>query len=163
MTIGIFFIMKAKTVFAANMVKVLGKSKVKELIRHAGAAGISIDYTYVMEVRKGDRNPSLEKSEQIVEVLRLLPGYDWIEHWMFFIPNYFECYQGNVLQQGRITPTQFDDMIAELLVTACRLKFLEVDEQQFEQMKELASYIYQKRIESRTKVERPESNVVNLK
>ncbi len=155
--------MKAKTVFAANMVEVIGKSKVKDLVRQANAAGISIDYTYVMEVRRGDRNPTLEKSEQIVEVLRLLPNYDWIEHWMFFIPSYFENYQGNVLNQGRITPTQFDDMIAELLVTSCRLKFLEVNEQQFEQVKELANYIFQKKIEATLKVERPESNVVNLK
>jgi hypothetical protein len=153
--------MQAKAIFADNMTTVLGDSNVKELVRQARATGIAIDYTYVMDVRKGVTNPSLEKSEQIVQLLRLLPGHDWLEHWMFFIPRYFASpsgnNSGNILQAGsgpglamsagQFDAGRFDEMVAELLVTSCRLQFLSLNEQQFDQVQELARFIYQKQTE----------------
>ncbi|WP_404389935.1 hypothetical protein [Pseudoalteromonas phenolica] len=138
--------MNAKDVFVDNMNTVIGKSKVKELVRQAGEQGIAIDYTYFMGVRRGERNLSTDKSEQITSVLRLLPGYDWIEHWMFFIPDYFKNNSINVLTQPKLTANDFPEMVDELLVLACRLKFLKLDETQFEQLQELAQYISEKQI-----------------
>jgi len=139
--------MQAKAIFADNMSIVIGDSNVKELVRQAKAAGISIDYTYVMDVRRGVTNPSLEKSEQIVQVMRLLPGFEWIEHWMFFIPDYSAQHSGNILNENKLSSEQFDSMVAELLVTSSRLQFLSLDEKQFEQVQELARFIFQKQDE----------------
>ncbi|WP_330149751.1 hypothetical protein [Shewanella xiamenensis] len=136
--------MQAKAIFADNMAVVIGDNNVKELVRQARSAGISIDYTYVMDVRRGTTNPSLEKSEQIVQVLRLLPNHEWLEHWMFFIPDYFKQNTTNVLTDNKLSSSQFESMISELLVTACRLQFLSLDEKQFGQVQELAKYIFQK-------------------
>ena len=81
--------MNAKDVFVDNMNTVIGKNKVKDLVRQASEQGINIDYTYLMDVRRGARNPSIDKLEQVVGMLKLLNGYSNIEFWMFFVPGYF--------------------------------------------------------------------------
>ncbi|MGL4734298.1 MAG: hypothetical protein ACRCWB_04235 [Enterovibrio sp.] len=136
--------MQAKLVFANNMSVVAGNNNIKELVKKGNDAGISIDYTYVMNVRRGLTNPSIEKSEQIVQLLQMLPTLKWIELWMFFIPDYFTNYSSNIMEQKLLPAEQYDAMVAELLVTACRLQFITLDSVQLPQMQELARYIFQK-------------------
>lgn len=136
--------MQAKLVFANNMSAVAGNNNIKELVKKGNEAGISIDYTYVMNVRRGLTNPSVEKSEQIVQLLQMLPNLEWIELWMFFIPDYFTNYSSNIMEQKLLPAEQYDAMVAELLVTACRLQFVKLDSFQLPQMQELARYIFQK-------------------
>ncbi|MBQ4864587.1 hypothetical protein J8L98_23165 [Pseudoalteromonas sp. MMG013] len=137
--------MNAKDVFVDNMVTVLDKSKVKDLVRQANEQGVAIDYTYFMDVRRGSRNPSADKSEQIVTVLRLLPGYDWIEHWMFFVPEYFKQHSSNVLESKQSPEHDTSQLVNELLVMACRFKIIKLEQLQFEQMQELAQFIIQQK------------------
>ncbi len=126
------------------MEQVLGSVSVRSLVETANRDGEAIDYSYVMNVRKGKTNPSLEKTEQIVRILARLPGYGWIEPWMFFVPDYFRLYQTNILNSSQFTRQYFDNFVRELLVTASRLQFLNINEQQFEQMTVLSKYIYHK-------------------
>lgn len=135
----------AKLVFAQNMKSVLGDVALKELVRQANNVGMKMNYTYVNTVRQGDTNVSTDKCEDIVAMLRLLPGYDWIELWMFFAPGYFERNKQNVLESSGFSQEYFDGFVNELLITASRLQFLSITEKQFEQMTELSKYIYQKK------------------
>jgi hypothetical protein len=135
----------AKLVFAQNMQSVLGNTFLKELVRQANNAGIVMNYPYANTVRKGETNVSTDKCEDIVAMLRMLPGYDWIELWMFFVPGYFDRNKENVLDQSGFSQEYFDGFVNELLVTASRLQFLSITEKQFEQMTELSKYIYQKK------------------
>lgn len=134
----------AKLVFAQNMQSVLGTTYLKELVRQANNAGIVMNYPYANTVRKGVSNVSTDKCEDIVAMLRMLPGYDWVELWMFFVPGYFERNKLNVLEQNGFSQEYFDSFVNELLVTASRLQFLSITETQFAQITELSKYIYQK-------------------
>ncbi len=153
MTIGTFS-MNAKDTFVDNMKTVLGTNKVKDLVRQANDQGIELDYSYVMDVRRGSRNPSADKAGQIVAMLTLLPGYDWVELWMFFIPDYFKQHSGNALKSKQLTPSEVSKLVDELLVMACRFKILNLEKLQFEQLQELAQFIIQQREE-----EKPDSKM----
>ena len=137
--------MKALDIFRENMIEVLGKTSVNALVKEYNQAGETIDYSYVQNVRKGTQNPSMEKSEQIVEVLRLIPGYDWIEYWMFMVPGYFKTYNNNILKERQFSQEYFEGFISELMATAHRFQILQLEQKQFEQVAELAKYIYQKK------------------
>ncbi|MEC4090123.1 hypothetical protein [Pseudoalteromonas rubra] len=122
--------MSAKDVFVENMVTVLGKSKVKELVRQANEQGVAIDYTYFMDVRRGSRNPSVDKLEQIVATLQLLPGFGDIELWMFFVPGYFE--QQSVKQSGTnppaaLTEQEFVGKVADALMMYHYFDWVKID------------------------------------
>lgn len=135
----------AKLVFSQNMQSVLGNASLKELVRQVNNGGLVMNYPYVNTVRNGEANASTEKCEDIVAMLKMLPGYDWIELWMFFVPGYFDRNKENVLEQSGFSQEYFDGFVNELLVTASRLQFLSITEKQFEQMTELSKYIYQKK------------------
>lgn len=107
--------MSAKETFVDNMNTVLGRNKVRELVRQANEQGIGIDYTYVMDVKRGSRNPSVEKLEQIVAMLSKLPGFDWVELWMFFIPEYFATHSGNVMKSASNKQTNLSSVQSDSL------------------------------------------------
>lgn len=137
--------MKALDIFRDNMIVVLGKTSVNALVKEYNQTGETIDYSYVQNVRKGTQNPSMEKSEQIVEVLQLIPGYEWIEYWMFMVPDYFKRYQTDILKEHQFSQQYFEGFVSELLTTAHRFQILQLEQKQFEQVAELAKYIYQKK------------------
>lgn len=134
-----------QAVFADNMDMLLGKHNMKELVANANQHGTLLDYTYFMSMRRGKANASIEKCEIAVEILRNLPELDWIEVWMFFVPQYFKQYRVNALKETSLDVVKFDSIVHELLVTGHRLQFVCLSEQQFEQTAELARYIYQSR------------------
>ncbi|PWF64931.1 hypothetical protein CBX96_03980 [Shewanella sp. BC20] len=134
-----------QAIFADNMDTLLGKHNMKELVANANQHGTLLDYTYFMAMRRGKANASIEKCEIAVEILRNVPGFDWVEVWMFFVPQYFKQYQTNALKETSLDAVKFDALVRELLVTGHRLQFLCLSEQQFEQTAELARYIYQSR------------------
>lgn len=139
--------MKAAEIFRNNMVDVLGKASVSALVEafNLNQTGESIDYSYVQNVRKGKQNPTIEKSEQIVRVLQLLPGYSWVEYWMFMVPDYFKRFTQNALEQNTFSQQYAEGYVAEVLTTAHRFKIVELEKKQFEQLTELARYIHQQR------------------
>ncbi|WP_338728117.1 hypothetical protein V8687_09585 [Shewanella baltica] len=134
-----------QAIFADNMDTLLGKHNMKELVANANQHGTLLDYTYFMAMRRGKANASIEKCEIAVEILRNLPELDWIEVWMFFVPQYFKQYRVNALKETSLDVVKFDSIVHELLVTGHRLQFVCLSEQQFEQTAELARYIYQSR------------------
>jgi hypothetical protein len=137
--------LKAIDVFRQNMIDVLGKASVRALVKEYNQAGETIDYSYVHRVRNGTQTPSVDKSEQIVDMLRLLPGYDWVENWMFLVPDYFKTHSCNVLKERQFSQQYFEGFVSELMATAHRFQILQLEQKQFEQVAELARYIYQKK------------------
>lgn len=136
---------KAIDIFRENMIDVLGKASVSALVKEYNQAGDTIDYSYVQKVRKGVQIPGVDKCEQIVEVLQLIPGYDWVEYWMFLIPDYFKTHSCNVLKERQFSQQYFEGFVSELMATAHRFQILQLEQKQFEQVAELARYIYQKK------------------
>lgn len=137
--------MEARDVFIANLNDVLGKkTSVSALVEQFRSQGESIDYSYVMNVRKGKANPSLEKSQQIVSMLKLLPNYSWVEYWMFFVPDYFKRFTRDALAERELTAQGFENFLTELLSTANRFQILKLEKKQYEQLVELGRYIRQK-------------------
>ena len=137
--------MDGKAIFVANLNDVLGKkTSVSALVEEFKSRGESIDYSYVMNVKKGSTNPSLEKSQQIVSMLKLLPNYSWVEYWMFFVPDYFKRFNRDALAEREISSQFLDSYINELLTTAHRFQIVKLDQKQFDQITELAKYIRQK-------------------
>lgn len=137
--------MDGKAIFIANLNEVLGKkTSVSALVEEFKSRGESIDYSYVMNVKKGSTNPSLEKSQQIVSMLKLLPNYSWVEYWMFFVPDYFKRFNRDALAERELTAQEFDSFLSELLSTANRFQILKLEKKQYEQLMELGRYIRQK-------------------
>jgi len=94
-----------QAIFADNMDTLLGKHNMKELVANANQHGTLLDYTYFMAMRRGKANASIEKCEIAVEILRNVPGFDWVEVWMFFVPQYFKQYQTNALKETSLDAT----------------------------------------------------------
>lgn len=138
----------AKLVFAQNMQSVLGTKSLKKLVGEAKSKGIVMNYPYVNTVRKGAANASTDKCDDIVAMLKLLPGYDWIELWMFFVPGYFKLHTKNMLDNNQIQQEYLGGFVSELLATARTLQVLPMTDKQLGQLTELSKYICQKDLES---------------
>ena len=71
--------------------------------------------------------------------------YYWIEYWMFMVPDYFKCHQTDILKVHQFSQQCFEGFVSELMTTAHRFQILQLEQKQFEQVAELAKYIYQKK------------------
>ena len=73
---------------------------------------------------------------------------------MFMVLDYFKRYQTDILKEHQFSQQYFESFVSELMATAHRFQILQLEQKQFEQVAELAKYIYQKKHgEPRAKLE----------
>jgi hypothetical protein len=137
-------------VIAQNITDLLSISGEQLKAVHARAAERGIHLNYPMLAKLGStrseapKNPSLETLDKVVEVLRTIPGQEGLQHWMLLCEGFFKGQKSEFA--NLVTEDYMREFVDEFLFALTTMKVLELENSQFEQMKNVAKFCYMKKL-----------------